>query len=240
MRLVQSISHHPALASFRQFHILLFPSDFVRTFCKKTKMAPVKPGPPSHVAKNIAPSLSSPVSLLWAHQLRREHNTLLARVEGLATAVDHASSAQLNEIAALVTKAETIWCNIESEHMRLKRTTDRVGENEKRLSDEVAGISARVDVSEENMRSLQKDFHTLEEQLSKRLVDQLATMERRVQQGQKEHERQVQELKTQCRDIQARLPDIVKEGVIGVRDSKDETREQMNQIGLLVPASPTP
>ena len=203
-------------------------------------MAPIKPGQPSLVAKNIALSLSSPVSLLWAHQLRREHSMLLARVESLATAVDHASSAQLNEIAALVRKAETISCNIESEHMRLKRTIDRAGENEKRLSDEVAGMSKRVDVLEENMRSLQKDFHTLEEQLSQRLTDRLATMERRVQQGQKEHERQVQELKIRCRDIQARLPDIVKEGVIGVRDSKDKIREQMNQTGLLVPASPTP
>jgi chromosome segregation ATPase len=202
-------------------------------------MAAVKSGPPSPVAKNVALSLSSPVSLLWAHQLRREHGALLARVEGLATAVDHAS-AQLNEIAALMTKAETKLCNIESEHVRLKRAIERAGENAKRLSDEVAGISERVDVSEEKMRSLQTDFHTLEKLLSKGIIDQLATIERRVQEGQKEHERQVQELKTRCRDIQARLPDTVKDGVIGVWDSTDEIREQTNQIGLLVPAPPTP
>jgi chromosome segregation ATPase len=195
-------------------------------------MAPVKPGPSSHVAKDIATSLSSPVSLLWAHQLRREHSALLARVEGLAAAVGHAPSAQLNEIAALVTKAEAKSRNIESEYTRLKKELHRVQENEKGLSNELARISERFDDSGETISALRKDFHTLEERLSKRLIDKLATVERKVQQGQKEQDRQVRELKTQFRDIQTRLPDTVKEGVIGVRDSMEEIRQQMNQIGL--------
>jgi predicted nucleic acid-binding Zn-ribbon protein len=207
----------------------------VRTYiCRKADIAPVKPGPSSLVGKNIATS-SSPVLLLWAHQLRREHSALLARVEGLATAVGNASSARLDEIAALVTKAGTKSSNIESEHAKLKRELDRAGENEKRLSDELTRISERVDFSEETTSALLSNFHTVEERLSKCMIDKLATVERKVQEGQKEQERQVQELKTQVRDIQNRLPDIVEEGVIGVRDSMEEIRQQMNRVGVLAP-----
>jgi chromosome segregation ATPase len=195
-------------------------------------MAPAKP-PPSNVgAKNIATSLSSPVSLLWAHQLRREHSALLARIEDLASAVSNVSLEQLKKIAAQATRVETKMSTIESKQVKLKKELDRAGDREGHLENDVSMVSDRLDISEESILALRKDVHTIEEQLKKDLV---VIVERKLQQDNEEQERQVQELKAQIRDIQSRLPEIVSESVVGVRDSMEEIREQMNPIGLSAP-----
>ena len=56
-------------------------------------------------------SLNGPISLLWAHQLRREHATLLTKIENLASQVSNVSNtvkpAQLKKVSTSAEKALT-------------------------------------------------------------------------------------------------------------------------------------
>lgn len=201
-------------------------------------MAPAKPPASYVVAKSLATSLSSPVSLLWAHQLRREHSVLLGRIEDLASAFGNVSEAKLSQAMAYATGAQKKSAKIESELASIKKTLHQAGEQEKSLVDEIVGVCARLDVSEEGILALQKSVRTVEEGLQKSLIDRLATVEQNLQHHQEEREQQVQELKAHVGDLQTRLPDIVRGGVIGVRDSMEETVEHINQTGLCAPPPP--
>jgi predicted nucleic acid-binding Zn-ribbon protein len=138
---------------------------------------------------------------------------------------------QLNKIAAQATRAKNKSGEIESEQSKLKKELDKAREHEKAFEDEVGRVSRRLEVLEQSTLALHKDFRTMEVQLNKDLGDRLALAERKLQQGQEEREREVRELKTQVEDLRDQLPDIVKD-VIGLRDSMEEAKEQMNQLGL--------
>src|SRR5271156_6598658 len=61
-------------------------------------------------AKNTSAAdavISSPVSLLWAHQLRREHSVLLTRIEDLVTIVNNISPAQISTLHSRVQFTES-------------------------------------------------------------------------------------------------------------------------------------
>ena len=195
-------------------------------------MAPGKPSASSVVSKNVATTLSSPVSLLWAHQLRREHSALLTRIEDLTSAVSGVSTTQLNKIAAHATRSEKKSSEIESEHAKLKKELDRAGDCRKALEENIARVSGRLDVSEESIRVLREDVRTIEGRLSRDSIDRLTTVERRIQEDQEQRKQEVQELKAKVKDLQNRLPDLVKGGIIGVRDSMEEFSEQINHTGL--------
>jgi hypothetical protein len=82
--------------------------------------------------------------------------------------------------------------------------------------------------------ALYEDFGTMKAQLKKDLGNRLALAERKLQQDQEEREREVRELKTQVQDLRDQLPDIVKGDATGLGDSREEAKEQMNQLGLTV------
>ena len=194
-------------------------------------MAPAKPSASSLASKNVGASLSSPGSLLWAHQLRREHSALLTRIDDLTRAVSSVSTTQLNKIAAQAIRAEKTSSEIESAHAKLIQGLDRACEHGKALEGQIARVAGRLDISEEGILGLQRDVRTIQERHNGGSGARLAAVERRIQEGQEERELEVQELKAQVRDLQNRLPDVIKDGVIGVRDSMEMLREQMNQTG---------
>jgi predicted nucleic acid-binding Zn-ribbon protein len=227
--------HNLVLSSFHPEKILPQFSLLSSYTCGKANMAPGKPPTSSSVGKSNANSLSSPVSLLWAHQLRREHSALLGRVEGLARAISNISSAQLNKIAAQVAKAERKSSNVESEQAKLKKELDRACERERRIEEGLTRLSDRLEVSAESIPALHENVRTIKDRVEKDLINRLAFVEHKLQKDAEERERQVRELKAEVRDIQSRSTDIVKEGVIGVRDSMEEVGEQMNQIGSATP-----
>lgn len=58
-------------------------------------------------AKNTTPSLFSPASLLWAHQLRREHNTLVSRLDALEETLASSSAKAITTTEELKSDLET-------------------------------------------------------------------------------------------------------------------------------------
>ncbi|EDN07762.1 predicted protein [Histoplasma mississippiense (nom. inval.)] len=75
------------------------------------------PIPNSDPNANTAPSLFSPASLLWAHQLRREHNTLVSRLDALEEALASSS-------AKAITTTEDLKSDLET---RVKEVGDILG-----------------------------------------------------------------------------------------------------------------
>ena len=198
-------------------------------------MAPAKPPPSSIFAKNLATSMSSPVSLLWAHQLRREHNALLVRLEELGNAVGNVPTAKLDKIAAQTMRADKKSSEIESAQVKFKEELDRIEERDNSLGEEVATLRDRLEVSEKSTLALQKDVRTREEIFKKNLFDRIAMVERELHLDQEEQDQQIQYLQAEIGDLQKRLPDIVNESVVGVKDSIEESKAQMNQKGLVDP-----
>lgn len=194
-------------------------------------MAPAKLAASSSVAPNAVASLSSPVSLLWAYQLRREHDALLARIDELATAVGDISPAQLKTVAAQAARAETISSNVKSEQAKLKGELDQASERSRGLSESMSKVYARLDISEESLGALRQDVRIVEEQLKDDLMDELATVQQKLQQDLQEQERQVREMKTQLLDMRNRVPHIVKDGFGATRDTVQEMGPQGNRAG---------
>src|SRR5271163_271235 len=65
---------------------------------------------PARTAKNRSAAdaiISSPASLLWAHQLRREHSVLLTRIEDLVAIVNNISPAQISTLHSRVQFTES-------------------------------------------------------------------------------------------------------------------------------------
>ena len=195
-------------------------------------MAPAKPPPSSISAKNLATSMSSPVSLLWAHQLRREHSALSVRLEDLANAVSNVSTAKLDKIAAQTMRADKKSSEVKSEQMKFKQELDRMGERDKGLHEEVATIRDRIEVSERSTLALPKNVQTQQEMFKKDIFDKIIMVERDLHLDQEERDQQVYHLQAEIRDLQKRLPDIVNEGIIGVKDSMEEIRAERNRKGL--------
>lgn len=175
--------------------------------------------------------MSSPVSLLWAHQLRREHSALLVRFEDLANAVSNVSNAKLEKIAAQTMRVDKKSSEIKSEQVKFKEELNRIGERDKGLDEEVATLRDRLEVSEKSTLALQKDVRTREEKF-KDLFDRIVMVERQIHIDQEVRDQQVHNLQAEICDLQERLPDIVNEGVIGVKDSMEEIRAQTNPKGL--------
>lgn len=198
-------------------------------------MAPGKPPVLLSVAKNVVTPSSSPVSLLWAHQLRREHSALLARIDDLASAVSNVSSAQLKKITTQAATAETKSTDVESEQAKLKKELQRASERGGRLENDISRLSNRLELSDRSILALQTDLRTIEEQLQKEMIDRLGGVDRKLQHDREGQERQVQALKTKLQNIQNRLPDIVRDGGNGLRDSMEEIRQRMTQIRPSVP-----
>ena len=203
----------------------------------RSSMAPAKPPASSITANSLATSLSSPVSLLWAHQLRREHSALLARVEDLASTVNNVITAQLSKTAAQVTKADKKSSEVASEQVKCKKELERLGEREQGLGNEVTRLASRLEVLEQSTLALQKDVGKREEKAKKDLIERSAILEGELQRDREVREQHLQNLQTKIGNLQNRLPDKVKEGVISVRDSMEDFREKTNQTG---PAGPFP
>ncbi len=188
-------------------------------------MAPAK-STSSTLAAKISSSLSSPVSLLWAHQLRREHSALLARIEGLTSSVNDVSarldsvSAQASnaenkavqlgsEVASLKKDLEKKTDQLESEHGKLKKELERSNSRQEALEKETSSVVDKVGSTKELMESLHREIKAFEQRLQAAKIKELKTG----------------------------LPDIVNKGVSGVKDSMDELREQMKQIGMTLSLS---
>jgi hypothetical protein len=88
--------------------LLLYASLFINfAICFPTVMAP-----------SNSNSLNSPISLLWAHQLRREHTSIVAQLEELKAL--HPSAAELRILVARSEKAEASNGKLRKELTELK------------------------------------------------------------------------------------------------------------------------
>jgi hypothetical protein len=113
-------------------------------------VAPTKPPVSSAADGIIAPSLSLPVSSLWAHQLRREYSALLARIKDHASALGNVSAVQLDKIAAQATRAENKSSELNQSNRNLRKSLqDKARERGKALEEELRRASRRLEVSEQ-------------------------------------------------------------------------------------------
>ena len=141
-------------------------------------MAPRKPPRPRGGNSQILPptkvtlSLDShPVSLLWAHQLRREHQLLLDKIEGIA-ADNEKHEARTSELASKAAKTaidhldkqnETLQQSFEELKKHLRDQDERFGVFEVRLkSYEAEGV---------DLNSIQENLTALEERVRTHTTD---------------------------------------------------------------------
>ena len=92
-------------------------------------MPPSKPSvlsPSKFSTTTSSSSLDSPISLLWAHQLRREHGLLLSRIDHLTTLINssHISPAQAKKIVTQAEKAEARFGTAEAGVAKLLKEND--------------------------------------------------------------------------------------------------------------------
>ena len=215
-------------------------------------MAPPKSAASAIAAENIASSLSSPVSLLWAHQLRREHSVLLAHIEELTNSVNDVSTARLDTLSAHAEKAENRAAQLESgidhlkkefekktsqlesKHAKLKMDLEQSNRQQQKLEEKVDNVVGRLQTSEQQTQSLQKESKALEKRLSKESSITLSKQEEHYTK-QSEQELKIQQLTAKVKELECRLPDTVNEGVLEVKDSMEEMREQIKLMGTTLP-----
>jgi uncharacterized phage infection (PIP) family protein YhgE len=118
------------------------------------------------MAPQVSNDLSSPVSLLWAHQLRREHAAIVTQLEELKEL--HPSASEVKKLVTRTEKAEAATNKIRKELTELKtahQKTVKVVENiqkalQKTNEAHTADVSLR-EKSEENFRAELKALNDL-------------------------------------------------------------------------------
>lgn len=136
---------------------------------------------------------SSPTSLLWAHQLKREHNYLLQRMTGLEsskeahedrikTAETAAKSIASGEIASLAGRITTL------EHSGLAQRFDDM---EKDVADKIDDVQAGSEAMVMQIAALQRDERAVQEDRRQALNKDKALLSRigEVEEGLKKYER---------------------------------------------------
>jgi hypothetical protein len=114
-------------------------------------------------------TLNSPVSLLWAHQLRKEHNTIVAQIEELKAL--HPSESEFRRLLARSEKAEAAFNKLRKEVTEL-RTAHQNNVNvieglTKDLQVKEKGHEVNVAAREEKEESLRLEIKAMSEALTR-------------------------------------------------------------------------
>lgn len=131
---------------------------------------------------NTASSLNTPISLLWAHQLRREHNALVSRIEELATTANTTANAvlplQLKKISAQADKADARAASVEVANSKLRREVEELRAQVEQREEELGNLQAvlekwkeKVKGCEKNVLDLKGKLAALDEDTKKRLAE---------------------------------------------------------------------
>ena len=177
-------------------------------------------------AKAQTTPLTSPVSLLWAHQLRRENAALLERINELANSVGSVSVTQVNGIAAQVKKAEekSNKAAIEVEKLRKAAQVDR--KKVETVEANTHSTLAKMDASAPDMEKLQDRLKDVEDRLENTVSLQLEKVQVKLN-GQ---DFKVTQLHERVRDLEERLLQSRKERETIVQDSVEQMSKQMKPI----------
>ena len=128
----------------------------------------------------MAPRPSSPTSLLWAHQLKREHGHLLKRMQDL----ESANEKQENRLKTAETAAKT---SVNSDVASLAKEVQALGESginerltnmEKDVGQEIEDAQAESEAMTLQIATLQKDDMLAEEERRKTLNKDKALLKR--------------------------------------------------------------
>lgn len=195
-------------------------------------MAPVKSKASSAAAKDFSSSFSTPVSLLWAHQLRREHSALLTRIEELTSTVSDVSTVHLDRVSAQSIKAGKKTSRVESELLHVKKDLEQVSQGQHKLDESLHVVSGMLETLETRTQSLQKEVQSIEKPLRDTILASLAKSEKTFSDDRAVQDHKMQDLTAKVDELESRRPAIVNESVVEVRDSIEEMREQMKQIGV--------
>jgi phage host-nuclease inhibitor protein Gam len=190
---------------------------------------------PARTAKNTSAAdavISSPVSLLWAHQLRREHSVLLTRIEDLVAIVNNISPTQISTLQSRVQFTES----------QMKEHNEHQEEKHKNIDEQISklreDLNTRAQVAKEDGAEVKAQLQTLGENL--------AAVEKRQQEDCNErHTDLKQELEWQTKKFQdsvealiarvaafeARPQDGLQETVNVVKDSMEIMKEHMKALG---------
>lgn len=178
----------------------------------------------------ISNDLNSPVSLLWAHQLRREHTTIVAQLEELKSI--HPPASELTKLVTRTEKAETTANKVRKDFTDLKTTHQKnlkavAGlEKEFRAHEKscALGISAREEIQE----GLRHEIEELREIVTRQgaelagTVDELSKARAQVEEqnaATRENLLQREDETAELKNLIRRLERAVDGVVIAVKDS---------------------
>ena len=186
-------------------------------------MAPVKPAVPSF-ARDLD-SLESPVSLLWAHQLRREHSLLLTRLDELAKAVGNVSVSQLDEIAAKAALATEAANNVKAEQTRTNRALELAKVQSKQIEKKISKLSEETVTSDKSLQRLRDEFGAVEDRAREAVQGKLSQLQQEITQRDVTKTTKIDQLAAQVDFLETKLSELV-EDVTRVPDSVEGIRNQ--------------
>ncbi|OJD14811.1 hypothetical protein AJ78_04867 [Emergomyces pasteurianus Ep9510] len=171
----------------------------------------------SHPSPNssTAPTNFSPASLLWAHQLRREHNTLVSRLDALDEALASYS-------AEVVSSRDELRAELDK---RVKKVESVVGG----VRGEFEGFKGGIDGVKEEIRALKEWRGGIEEWKSE-------DREKR-EKDEGERKRDKEERETKSGEIERQFKEVLegfralKELVEDMRREREEQMERETEIG---------
>lgn len=151
----------------------------------------------------------TPISLLWAHQLRREHAAIVAQLDELKHLHPPSLASKLNKLVARTERAEAAHAEIRKELVQLKGTQQETvkgleggKEREERFRAEIEGL---------------RQLLTRQGGQLSALVDEVRKVQRRVEEGRDEkveqkllrNEEEILELKGLVQALERRVGDAV-------------------------------
>lgn len=167
----------------------------------------------------LSNDLDSPVSLLWAHQLRREHATIVAQLEELKELQPSASERE--KVATRTEKAEAASSKIRKELVELKtahqKTVKVVQALEKDLQAREEAHAAHLVADQKHEEAFRSEIKTLRELLTRRegklaeVADRVRKIQRQVDDGNAAMEQKLLRKEDEIFELR---------GLIGVLDHK--------------------
>ena len=182
-------------------------------------------------AKAQTTPLTSPVSLLWAHQLRRENAALLERINELSNSVNNVSVTQINRIAAQAKKAEekSNKAAVEVEKLRKAAQVDR--KKIETVESDTYSVLAKMDASAPDVQNLQDRMKDVEKRLDNTVLSQLEKVGHALEVKLNGQDYKVTQLHDRVRDLEDRLLQFGNERATVIQDSV----QQMMPIGIKHP-----
>lgn len=139
-------------------------------------------------------NLTHPVSLLWAHQLRREHAAIVIQLGEIKAL--HPSASELKKLVSRTEKAEAAITKLRKEIAELKRAQGKIGKVVGSFEKDVLGLKEKEKeregnevVGRETEEGVRVEIERLNEVVMRQesglagMVDEVQRVEERVQKG---------------------------------------------------------